>query len=95
MNACPQNFYGTCFRSVPTTPDPNTSTKVLRYEWEAQRDTNWCCVYYFLPRGGPTFANVLPRYFSKVSGSGVVRQRASQKPQNPEKNQTRRKIGQK
>ena len=38
---------------VPTTPDPNTSAaKVSRYKWEAYRDTNWWCIYYFLPTGG-------------------------------------------
>ena len=40
------------FRGVPTTPDPNTSAKVSRYKWEPYRDTNWWCIYYFLPRGG-------------------------------------------
>ena len=35
---------------VPTTPDPNASAKVLRYKWEAYRDTNWWCMYYFLPK---------------------------------------------
>ena len=24
------------------TPDPNTSAKVSRYEWEPYLDTNWC-----------------------------------------------------
>ena len=24
--------------------------KVSRYKWEAYRDTNWWCIYYFLPR---------------------------------------------
>ena len=44
--------------SVPTTPDPHASAKVSRYKWEAYRDTNWWCMYYFLPRGGHTFAKV-------------------------------------
>ena len=46
--------------SVQTTPDPNTSAKVSRYKWEPHRDTNWWCIllYYFLPRGGYTFAKV-------------------------------------
>ena len=48
-------------RSVQTTPDPNTSEKVSRYKWEAYRDTNWWCIYYFLPRGGHTFAKVCHR----------------------------------
>ena len=48
-------------RRVPTTPDPNTSEKVSRYKWEAYRDTNWWCIYYFLPRGGHTFAKVCHR----------------------------------
>ena len=48
-------------RSVPTTPDPNTSEKVSRYKWEAYRDTNWWCIYCFLPRGGHTFAKVCHR----------------------------------
>ena len=43
---------------VPTTPDPNTSAKVSRYKWEPYRDTNWWCIYYFLPRAGHTFAKV-------------------------------------
>ena len=43
------------------TPDPNTSAKVSRYKWEAYRDTNWWCIYYFLPRGGHTFAKVCHR----------------------------------
>ena len=42
--------------SVPTTPDPNTSAKVSRYKWEAYRDTNWWCIYYYLPTGGHAFA---------------------------------------
>ena len=42
----------------PTTPDPNTSAKASRYKWEAYRDANWWCTYYFLPRGGHTFAKV-------------------------------------
>ena len=45
---------------VPTTPDPNTSAKVSRYKWEPYRDTNWWRIYYFLPRGGHTFAKVSP-----------------------------------
>ena len=44
--------------SVPTTPDPNTSAKVSQYKWEPYRDTNWWCIYYFLPRGGHTLAKV-------------------------------------
>ena len=44
--------------SVPTTPDPNTSAKASRYKWEPYRDTNWWCIYYFLPRGGHAFAKV-------------------------------------
>ena len=43
---------------VPTTPDPNTSTKASRYKWEPYRDTNWWRIYYSLPRGGHTFAKV-------------------------------------
>ena len=43
---------------APTTPDPNTSAKVSRYKWEAYRDTNWRCIYYFLPREQHTFAKV-------------------------------------
>ena len=46
------------FGGVQTTPDPNTSAKISRYKWEAHRDTNWWCIYYFLPRGGHTFAKV-------------------------------------
>ena len=46
---------------VPTTPDPNTSAKVSRYKWEAYRDTNWWCIYYFLPQGGHTFTKVCHR----------------------------------
>ena len=49
------------FGSVPTTPDPNTSAKVSRYKWEPYRDTNWWCIYYFLPGGGHTFAKVCHR----------------------------------
>ena len=48
----------TSIGGVPMTPDPNTSAKVLRYKWEACRDTNWWCIYYFLPRGGHTSAKV-------------------------------------
>ena len=46
---------------VPTTPDPNTLAKVSRYKWEAYRDTNWWCIYYFLARGGHTFEENLLR----------------------------------
>ena len=46
------------FGRLPTTPDPNTSARALRYKWEAYRDTNWWCIYYFLPRVGHTFAKV-------------------------------------
>ena len=49
------------FGGVPTTPDPNTSAKVSRYKWEPYRDTNWWCIYYFLPRGGHTLAKVCHR----------------------------------
>ena len=52
---------GFAIGGVPTTPDPNTSTKVSRYKWEAYRDTNWWCIYYFLPRGGHIFAKVCHR----------------------------------
>ena len=51
----------TPIRRVPTTPDPNTSEKVSRYKWEAYRDTNWWCIYYFLPRGGHTFSKICHR----------------------------------
>ena len=44
--------------SVPTTPDPNTSAKASRYKWEPYRNTNWQCIYNFLPRGGHTFVRV-------------------------------------
>ena len=44
---------------VATTPDPNTSAKVSRYKWDPYRDTNWWCIYYFLPSRGNTFAKVL------------------------------------
>ena len=37
---------------VPTTPDPNTFAKVSQYKWEAYRDTNWWCIYYFCQEGG-------------------------------------------
>ena len=47
--------------SVPTTPDPDTSAKVSRYKWEPYRDTNWWCIYYFLPRGRHIFAKVCHR----------------------------------
>ena len=43
---------------LPTTPDPNASAKASRYKWEAYRDTNWCCIYCFLPGRGHTFAKV-------------------------------------
>ena len=65
-----------CLRRVPTTPDPNTSAKVSRYKWEAYRDTNWWCIYYFLPRGGHTFAKVWEVYrdtFQKYRGQGSIR----------------------
>ena len=65
--------------SVPTTPDPNTSAKVSQYKWEAYRDTNWWCIYYFLPRSGHTFAKV-SQYkwelyrdtFQKYRGQGSI-----------------------
>ena len=44
--------------SVPTTPDTNTSAKASRYKWEAYRDTNWWCIYHFLPKRGRTFAKI-------------------------------------
>ena len=68
-----QNFSGTCrdypahkfgaafsgtFGGVPTTPDPNTSAKVSRYNWDAYCDTNWRCIDYFLPTEGHTVAKV-------------------------------------
>ena len=46
------------FGGLPSIPHPHTSAKVSRYKWEAYRDTNWWCIYYFLPRGGHTFAKV-------------------------------------
>ena len=49
---------GAAIGGVPTTPDPNTSAKASRYTWEAYRDTNWWCIYYFLPPGGHTFTEV-------------------------------------
>ena len=65
--------------SVPTTPDPNTSAKVSRYKWEAYRDTNWWCIYYFLPQGEHTFAKVCHRnggciaiFFHMYWGQGSV-----------------------
>ena len=68
-----------CIGSVPTTPDPNTSAKVSRYKWEAYRDTNWWCIYYFLPQGGHTFAKVCHRngrciaiFFHMYWGQGSV-----------------------
>ena len=65
--------------SVPTTPDTNTFAKASRYKWEPYRDTNWLCIYYFLPRGGHTFAEV-SRYkwevyrdtFQKYRGQGSI-----------------------
>ena len=51
-------IYKVAIGGVPTNPDPNTSAKVSRYKWEAYRDTNWWCIYYFLPREGHTFAKV-------------------------------------
>ena len=58
---------------IPTIPDPNTSAKVLRYKWEAYRDTHWWCIDDFLPRGGHTFAKYRDRIaiLFKVPGSGV------------------------
>ena len=32
--------FKTLIGSVPTTPDPNTSAKVLGYKWEPYRDAN-------------------------------------------------------
>ena len=49
------------FGGVPTTLDPNISAKVSRYKWEAYHDTNWWCIYYFLPRGQHTFAKICDR----------------------------------
>ena len=43
---------------VPTALDPNTSANVSRYKWEVHHDANWWFIYYFLPRGGHTFAEV-------------------------------------
>ena len=54
-------LWGADIGGVPTTPDPNTSAKVSRYKWEAYRDTNWWCIYHFLPGGGHTFAEVCHR----------------------------------
>ena len=48
----------TIFGGVPTTPDPSSSAKVSRCKWEAYRDTDWWCIYYFLPGGRHTFAKV-------------------------------------
>ena len=62
-----RNVPSSMLRRVPTTPDPNTSEKVSRYKWEAYRDTNWWCIYYFLPRGGHTFAKVCHR-----NGRGIA-----------------------
>ena len=53
--------------SVPMTPDPNTSAEVSRYKWEAYRDTNWWCIYYFLPQGGHTFTKVCHRNGSCIA----------------------------
>ena len=39
------------FQRPPLTR-PNTSAKVLRYKWEAYRDTDWWCIYYFLQEEG-------------------------------------------
>ena len=57
-----QNFVVMAFLGgVPTTPDPNTSATTIAMQWEAYRDTNWWCIYDFLPRGGHTFAKYRDR----------------------------------
>ena len=44
---------------------PNWILAFARPKWtgpfwpEAYHDTHWKCIYYFLPRGGHTFAKVL------------------------------------
>ena len=58
---CDDIFHLPKIGGVPTTPDPDTSAKVSRYKWEPYRDTNWWCIYYFLPRGGHTLAKVCHR----------------------------------
>ena len=66
------------FGGVLTTPDPNTSAKVSQYKWEAYRDTNWWCIYYFLPTGGHSFAKVCDRNgryrdtFQNYRGQGSI-----------------------
>ena len=74
----PQHFIRTERGGVPTTPDRNTSAKVLRYEWEPYRDTNWWRTYYFQPREeGTLVQNYRDRngrciaILLKVSWSGV------------------------
>ena len=61
--AGPQDFW--CQKDlggVPTTPDPNTSAKVSRYKWEAYRDTNWWCIYYYEARNDYT-KNIQKQFF--------------------------------
>ena len=33
--------HATCLGGVPTTPDPDTSAKILQYKWEPYRGSNW------------------------------------------------------
>ena len=56
------SMFSLAFGSVPTTPDPNTSAKVLRYKWELHRDTNWWCIY-------PPFRN----YYAINSSENISR----------------------
>ena len=72
---------------VPTTPDPNTSAEVLRYKWEAYRDTDWCGVYILLSAKGRAYFLLLQMHrnrngrcsrdtFQKYRGQGVDGTRA-------------------
>ena len=44
-----------CWTRLRNKTHGHTSAKVSRHH-EPYRDTNWCCIYYFLPRRGHTFA---------------------------------------
>ena len=68
----------TLLRSVPATPDPNTSAKVSRYKWEpfiviqiGGVYTTFCQEEAYFCRSIAIQMGGVSQYFSKVSGSGV------------------------
>ena len=49
---CRLIYHESLLRSVPTTPDPNTSAEASWYKWEAYRNTNWCVYAIFCQKKG-------------------------------------------